>query len=164
MPNIAEPDKVKQIIEELLVSYWMEIETVMNYMANSINPDGVRAMEIRESLDQDIQEELGHAQQIAQRVKVLGGVVPGSVQFKAGQKSLQPPDDSTDVVTVIKGVIEAEDGAIEQYRKIIELTDGVDWATQDMVIALMQDEQQHRREFIGFLYEYDKELAQKLGG
>ena len=44
-------------------AYWMEIETVMSYIANSINPDGVRAQEIIESLEQDIQEELGHARQ-----------------------------------------------------------------------------------------------------
>ena len=43
----------------------MEIETVMSYIANSVNPDGVRAQEIKESLAQDITEELGHAQQFA---------------------------------------------------------------------------------------------------
>ena len=55
----------------------MEIETVMNYITNSVNPDGVRAQEIIESL-QDVQEELGHAQQFATRIKELYGVVPGS--------------------------------------------------------------------------------------
>jgi len=66
------------------------------------------------------------------------------------------------VLSIVKGVIEAEDSAIEQYRKIIELTEGSDRVTQDMVIALMRDEQQHRREFVGYLAEYDKELAKKL--
>ena len=51
------------IVELLKQAYWMEIETVMSYMANSINPDGVRAQEIIESLKEDIQEELGHAEQ-----------------------------------------------------------------------------------------------------
>ena len=32
-------------------AYWMEIETVMSYIANSVNPDGVRAQEIKESLE-----------------------------------------------------------------------------------------------------------------
>ena len=36
----------EQIIELLKKAYWMEIETVMSYIANSINPDGVRAQEI----------------------------------------------------------------------------------------------------------------------
>ena len=58
-------EKREQIIELLTKAYWMEIETVMSYIANSVNPDGVRAQEIIESLKQDIQEELGHAQQFA---------------------------------------------------------------------------------------------------
>lgn len=160
--TIADTDKTQQIIDELTVSYWTEIETVQNYLANSTNLDGVRAVEIRESLGDDIQEELGHAQRLAQRIHTLGGMVPGSKKFKANQDTLQPPADSTDVVAVIKGVIDAEEGAIAQYRKIIELTEGVDFGTQDMCIELMTDEQQHRREFVGFLAEYDKELAKKL--
>ena len=112
----------ERIIEMLKKAYWMEIETVMSYITNSINPDGVRAQEIVESLQQDIQEELGHAQQFAQRIKELYGVVPGSLEFTAEQSYLQPPEEQTDIVHVIKGVIEAETGAIEHYNRIIEFT------------------------------------------
>src|SRR3712207_8565443 len=49
------------------------------------NPDGVRAQEIKESLEEDIQEELGHAQEFASRIKELYGVVPGSMDFRAEQ-------------------------------------------------------------------------------
>ena len=71
----------EELIEMLKKAYWMEIETVMSYIANSINPDGVRAQEIIESLQEDVQEELGHAQQFADRIKELYGVVPGSLDF-----------------------------------------------------------------------------------
>ena len=138
-------------------AYWMEIETVMSYIANSVNPDGVRAQEIIESLKQDIQEELGHAQQFADRIKELYGVVPGSQEFAAEQDYLQPPEHQTDIVHVIKGVIEAETGAIEHYTRIIEETDQVDPVTQDMVIAILHDEQGHKRLFEGFLREYEAE-------
>src|SRR3954453_14064567 len=124
----------EQIIAMLTKAYWMEIETVMSYLANSTNPDGVRAQEIIESLQEDIQEELGHAQQFAARIKELYGVVPGSLDFKAEQSYLQPPDHQTDIVHVIKGVIEAESGAIEHYNAIIEFTEGKDPVTNDMVI------------------------------
>jgi len=150
-------EKRTEILELLEQAYWMEIETVMSYVANSINPDGVRAQEIRESLEEDIQEELDHAQQYANRIKELDGVVPGSEQFKAEQSFLQPPEEQTDVVHVIKGVIEAESGAIEHYNRIIEVTDGVDWVTQDMVIEILRDEEGHRRLFQGFLREYEAE-------
>ena len=149
--------KREEIIGLLTKAYWMEIETVMSYMANSVNPDGVRAQEIIESLRQDIQEELGHAQQYANRIKELYGVVPGSLEFKAEQTYLQPPEQQTDIVHVIRGVIEAETGAIAHYNRIIEATDGVDWVTQDMVIEILADEEGHRRLFEGFLREYEAE-------
>jgi bacterioferritin len=150
-------EKREEIVELLATAYWMELETVMSYVAGSVNPDGVRAQEIREALEEDIQEELGHAQQFASRIKELYGVVPGSLEFKAEQAYLQPPDEQTDVVHVIKGVIEAETGAIEHYNRIIEACDGVDWVTQDMVIDILREEEGHRRLFEGFLREYEAE-------
>ena len=147
----------EEIVALLEHAYWMEIETVMSYIANSVNPDGVRAQEIIESLTQDIQEELGHAQQFAARIKELYGVVPGSLDFHAEQSYLQPPEHQTDIVHVIKGVIEAETGAIEHYNTIIRETEGIDPVTQDMVIAVLRDEEGHRRLFEGYLREYEAE-------
>src|SRR6188472_4203065 len=150
-------DQRERVIELLTKAYWMEIETVMSYIANSVNPDGVRAQEIIESLTEDIQEELGHAQQFAARIKELYGVVPGSLDFTAEQSYLQPPEHQTDIVHVIKGVIEAETGAIEHYNHIIQETDQIDPVTQDMVIDILRDEEGHRRLFEGYLREYEAE-------
>lgn len=146
-----------ELIGMLTKAYWMEMETVMSYIANSINPDGVRAQEIIESLEQDITEELGHARKFGHRIKELYGVVPGSLEFNAEQTYLQPPDEQTDIVHIIKGVIEAESGAVEYYNQIIEFCEGKDPVTQDMVIAILADEEGHRRLFEGFLREYKAE-------
>jgi bacterioferritin len=148
--------EMNKIVDELIVSYFMELETVMNYIANSVHLDGVRAEEIKKSLAADVGAELGHAQQLADRVKTLGGTIPGSLAFQASQTSLQPPADSTDVVSVIKGVIEAENAACAQYTKLIKLCDGIDYVTQDLCVTLLADEEQHRREFRGFLLEYER--------
>ena len=145
----------QHIIELLTKAYWMEVETVMSYIANSTNPDGVRAQEVIASLRADIQEELTHAQQFAARIKALYGVVPGSMDFTPEQRYLQPPEHQTDIVHVIKGVIEAESGAIEHYNHIIEETEGVDPVTNDMVIAILTDEEGHMRLFEGYLREYE---------
>ena len=144
----------EELIALLTKAYWMELETVMSYITNSINPDGVRAQEIIESLDEDITVELGHARQFGSRIKELYGVVPGSLDFNAEQSYLQPPEEQTDIVHVIKGVIEAESGAIGHYNLIIEFTEGKDPVTQDMVIDILRDEEGHRRLFEGFLREY----------
>jgi len=145
------------VVELLTTAYWMEIETVMSYLSASVNLDGVRAMEIKESLEQEVEDELGHARQFADRIKELYGVVPGSEEFRAEQSFLQPPEHQTDTVHVIRGVIKAETGAIEHYTRIVEETDQVDPVTQDMAIAILRDEQAHRRLFEGFLREYEFE-------
>jgi len=153
----AMTEKREAIVELLKTAYFMELETVMNYVTNSVNPDGVRAQEVKESVEEDIQEELTHAQQFAARIKELYGVVPGSMDFKASQDKLQPPEDQVDVVHVIKGVIDAEDGAIQHYTRIVKETEEVDPVTQDIVIGILHDEQGHRRLFEGFLREYEAE-------
>jgi bacterioferritin len=153
--SVVKQAERQQLIEMLTKAYWMEIETVMSYTANSINPDGVRAQEIVQSLEKDIQEELGHSQLFGRRIKELYGTVPGSLAFEAEQTYLQPPGDNIDVVHVIKGVIEAESGAIEHYNKIIEFADEHgDPVTADMVTTILADEEGHRRLFEGFLREY----------
>jgi bacterioferritin len=152
-------DQREQLIGLLERAYWMEMETVMSYTANSINPDGVHGREIAASLQADIQEELGHAQAFGERIKQLYGRVPGSLGMKPEQDYLQPPEEATDVVHVIRGVIEAESGAIEHYNRIIEFCEGVDPVTQDMVIDILRDEEGHLRLFEGYLREHERSHA-----
>ena len=152
----ANADKRAEIIAMLERAYWMEIETVMSYIANSINLDGVRAEEIKKSLAADVTEELTHAQQFGRRIKELYGKVPGCMEFKAVQSSLQPPADTTDVAAVIRGVIEAEQGAIDHYLKLIKACADDDPVTADMVTTILADEEGHLRQFEGFLKEYEK--------
>ena len=145
--------KSEQIIDLLCTSYNMELETVINYIANSEHLDGVRAQHIKEALSSDVAEELGHAQQLASRIKTLGGSVPGSQALKWNQSTLQPPSDPLDVVSVIKGVIDAEKGAIEHYQKVIVAAGDDDPVTADLCTTLKADEEQHHRLFKGFLAE-----------
>ncbi len=154
IPGVKE-EVHQQIVEQLIRAYWKELETVQNYLACSMNLMGIRAEEIKESLADDVDEELSHAKRLAKRIHVLRGTVPGSMKFQPEQEMLQPSGDNRDVATIIRGVIEAETDAILQYRRIIELCDGFDYVTQDLCISLMSDEEEHRREFHGYLAEYD---------
>jgi bacterioferritin len=146
----------EQVIASLVKAYNMEVETVLNYLANSLDMEGVRAEFIKQALATDIQEELTHAQQLGNRIKQLGGSIPGSLSLKMNQQSLQPPTDTTDVLEVIRGVLKAEEEAIAQYRSIIKMTDGDDYVTQDLAITLMAAEEEHRQQFEGYLKEYTR--------
>ena len=144
----------EEIIQMLVKAYSMEIETVSNYLAHSVNLDGVRAEEIKKSLAADVTGEIGHAQVLGARIKQLGGLVPGSFGLVFDQKAMQPTDNTVDVVAVIEGVIAAESSACEHYKKIIRATDGEDYVTQDLCIRLLADEEEHLIQFKGFLREY----------
>ncbi|MFC6938768.1 ferritin-like domain-containing protein [Salinirubellus sp. GCM10025818] len=145
----------EEVTRLLRKAYGDEIETVMNYMTNSIILDGVRAEEIKESLDTDIQEELDHARLLGERLKQLDERPPSSAEFEAHQHSLQPPEDSTDVPAVIEGVLDAEEDAIETYRSLIKAAEEADDpVTEDIAVTILADEEAHRTEFRGFRKEY----------
>lgn len=145
----------EEITQLLRSAYGDEIETVMNYLTNSIVLDGVSAEEVKESLEADIQEELGHAQMLGQRLKQLDERPPASYDFEASQESLQPPEDSTDVRSVIDGVIDAEEDAIATYRDLVHAArDADDPVTEDLAVTILADEEAHRTEFRGFRKEY----------
>jgi bacterioferritin len=150
------PAPKEQILASLVKAYNMEVETVLNYLANSLDLEGVRAEFIKQALATDIQEELGHAQQLGNRIKQLGGSIPGSLNLQMTQQALQPPKDTTDVLAVIRGVLAAEEEAIAHYRQLARLTEGEDYVTQDLVITLMAAEEEHRQQFEGYLKEYTK--------
>ncbi len=142
---------VKDILKD---AYADEIETVQNYLALSVTLDGIMAEEVKESLRKDVPEELGHAQKIAQRLKELGTGPPGSLEVKESLKQdmLQPPKDSTDIRTVVKGVLKAEEAAIERYRNLFHAAESQDDpVTADLASEILADEEKHRALFDGFL-------------
>ena len=147
-----------RVVDLLRKAYGDELETVMNYQTNAIVLDGVRAEEIKQSLQEDIQEELDHSQQIGNRLKQLDARLPGSAEFTARQESLQPPEDTTNVSSVIDGVLEAEDDAIDTYRDLVEAArEANDPVTEDLAVSILTDEEAHRTEFRGFQKEYQND-------
>jgi bacterioferritin len=145
-----------KVIELLRKAYSDEMETVMNYLTNAIVLEGVSAEEVKESLRTDAeQEELQHAQMLGERLSQLGSRPPASMEFDPHQESLQPPEDPGNVLSVIDGVIEAEDDAIETYRALIDAADEADDpVTEDLAVTILADEEAHRAEFKSFRREY----------
>ena len=145
----------ESVTDLLKQAYLDELETVMNYLTNSVVLEGVSAEEVRESLQEDIQEELNHARMLGERLKQLGERPPASADFRMRQESLQPPAESTDVLSVIEGVLDAEEDAVETYRSIIDAArEDDDPVTEDLAITILSDEEAHRTEFRGFRKEY----------
>ena len=146
----------EEIIELLKTAYSMELETVMNYLANSINLDGVRAEEIKKSAcrrrrgGDATRPATGAAHQTVGRPGPRFGVGPNRQSTSTVGK-----DDRRG------GRHRSGDRSggsrVRHYNKIIKATDGEDYVTQDLCIRLLADEEEHLVLFRGFLKEYTNE-------
>jgi bacterioferritin len=122
----------------------MEMESVQNYLANSIDLEGPAAEEVKKALEAAVASELKHARRLAKRIKILDARVPGSLELPRNQNFLQPPMDNCDVMAVVRGALKARDEAIAQYQATIQFTEGSDYLTQDLLIELLAEEQEQR--------------------
>ena len=137
-------DKVRDVVNGLKKSYAMELESVQNYLANSIHLEGPPADKVKKVLENAAFSELQHARRLARRIKILGDRVPGSLELPRDQNYLQPPIDNRDSVTVIRGALTATDAAIAQYQAMIQITEDLDFVTQDLLIELLTEEQEQK--------------------
>ena len=148
----------QKIIDLLKKAYVDEIETVTNYIAHGVRLDTFDGQDVAEDLLADVQEEQQHAQRLGQRLKVLDDVPPTSLdddmEFK--QDSLNNIDDTTDVLSVIDGVIEAEKDACETYKSLITVArENEDYGTASLAEELLQDEELHLEEFRSIRKEFE---------
>ena len=137
-------DKARDVVNGLKKSYAMALESVQNYLANSIHLEGPAADRVKKMLENAVASELQHARRLARRIKILGDRVPGSLELPRDQNYLQPPIDNRDSVTVIRGALTATDAAIAHHQAIIQITEDLDFVTQDLLIELLTEEQEQK--------------------
>jgi len=137
-------DKARDVLNGLKKSYAMALESVQNYLANSIHLEGPAADRVKKMLENAVASELQHARRLARRIKILGDRVPGSLELPRDQNYLQPPIDNRDSVTVIRGALTATDAAIAHHQAIIQITEDLDFVTQDLLIELLAEEQEQK--------------------
>ena len=150
--------KTNTVIPLLKRAYAAELETVQNYLANSIWLEGPRAQKVVAALAGDVADELDHARELARRLKELGACPPGSLALHRNQDTLQPMADPTDVRHVVVGVLAAERDAIATYQTIVTECADTDPATSALAARILADEEKHRGLFEKFLERLDREF------
>jgi bacterioferritin len=149
----------RAIVEMLTRAYWMEIETVMNYLAASISQPGAHTLAVRTALREGVEEEVGHARALGRRIQELHGVVPGVSASTGDEDGPKPFSSPTDLATMLEAVVAAETSAIRHYMQIMRVTRQVDQDTNDVVLEILRDEQRHLRLFEDFLKEFSAQAA-----
>jgi bacterioferritin len=152
----ATEDQRLAIIELLTRAYWMEIETVMNYIAASIGHDGGSGLAVRTALKEGVEEEVAHARALGRRIQELHGIAPGVGGLARDQDYPQPLGRQTDVAAMIEAVVATETSAIRHYLRIMRASASVDEDTNALALDILRDEQRHLQLFEGYLREFVK--------
>ena len=134
---------VQEVISDLNKAYADEWLAHYQYWLTAQWIRGMDADTLKEVLLQQSEDELNHAETLANRIIQLGGTPV--MQFdqltataKCGFK--EPPSNPADLKQVIKDVLDAEACAIETYNELSEKYRTTDIVTKEIFEDLLEDE------------------------
>ena len=122
--------------------YWIAAKVAM----------GLQRSDIVREFNEHAEEELQHADWLAERIIQLGGVPilnPDDWSKFAVCKYITP--HHFDVLSLLHDNLTAERCAIERYQKLCDLTDDADYETFRMSREILQQEIEHEQELEDFL-------------
>jgi len=117
--------------------YWLGAKVVKGPMKEAV---------IAELL-QHATDELRHADMVAARIIQLGGtpVTEPKKWYEVTSCGYEAPDDPF-VATILKQNIQGERCAIGFYKRLLDVTQGKDPVTYNMVLQILQDEVAHEED------------------
>ncbi len=127
-----------------------EITCVLRYRRHYFTVDGVTSPAIKEEFLVHANEELAHADKIAERIVQLGGE-PDLNPATLHVRSHADYDESTTLNAMIKANLIAERVAIETYRQMVQLIGDQDPTTKGMLEQILAQEEEHADELKDWL-------------
>lgn len=127
-----------------------ELVCVLRYRRHHFTADGLASPSIGQEFLVHANEELAHADRLAQRIVQLGG----SPEFNPDTLSARSHadyDDSTSLQSMLKSNLVAERVACEGYRQMIRLVADKDPTTRRLLEDILADEEEHADELKDWL-------------
>jgi bacterioferritin len=134
---------VTDVIQDLTKAYADEWLAHYQYWLTAQWIRGLDADTLRDILIEQSNDELEHAEKIANRIIQLGGTPmmdPGKLLETSGCGYKEPPGNPTDIKQVIQSVLDSEACAIETYNRLAEKYRMTDLVTHEMFEELLEDE------------------------
>src|SRR5512133_1495569 len=120
-----------------------ELQALVQYMWQHVMAVGLASPAVRDMFEDIAIEEMKHAEKLAERLDLLGGVPTTSPD---------PIKVGGDLKQMIQNNLEAEDGAISLYKEAIRLSIEVnDPVTRLMYEEILGDEEEHQKAFSDLL-------------
>lgn len=133
-----------------------ELVCVLRYRFHYFMASGIHSAGIAQEFLQHSDEELGHADQIAERIKQLGGK-PEMNPEVISKKSHSEYKEGTTLPDMLKEDLIAERIAIESYREMIHYFGEQDSTTRRMLEEILAVEEEHADELADFLFAVEPE-------
>ncbi len=142
-------DDVVRLLNDALAT---EITCVLRYRRHYFTVDGVESPAIKAEFLVHANEELAHADALAERIVQLGGE-PDLNPATLGERSHADYDESSSLNAMIKSNLIAERVAIETYRQMIRLIGDKDPTTKGVLEKVLADEEEHADELKDWLHK-----------
>jgi bacterioferritin len=140
----------KEIIKLLNHSLATELVCVLRYRRHHFTAQGLASAKISDEFLVHANEELSHADRLAQRIVQLGGL-PDFSPDSLSIRSHADYDDSIDLKDMIRTNLIAERVAIETYSQMIGLIGDKDATSRRLLEDILSDEQEHADELKDWL-------------
>lgn len=141
-------EKTISILNEALAT---EIVCVLRYRFHYFMATGIHSISVRDEFLEHAKEEQGHADEIAERIKQLGGKPDMNPAILAG-RSHSEYKEGTSLADMIREDLIAERIAIETYRDIIQFFGDKDPTSRRMMEGILAKEEEHADELADLLF------------
>jgi bacterioferritin len=143
----ADRSKVLKLLNEALAT---ELVCVLRYRRHHFMARGIHSKSIADEFLVHSNEELGHSDQIAERIVQLGGepdFAPDSLTSRSHAEYVV----GKSLVDMIKEDLVAERIAIDSYREMIQYLGDLDPTTNQMLKGILAVEEEHADELADLL-------------
>ena len=145
---------VEDLLKLLVTNAAAELTTYYYYTILRVNLIGMEGEGLKEITEDARIEDRNHFEALVPRIYELGGKLPDDMKEFHDMSACPParlPKDPTDVKSIVKVLLKAEQCAVEGYTKICDLTAGKDHRTYELALAILNEEIEHEAWFAEFL-------------
>ncbi len=162
--SIIKGIEVQELITLLNKAYADEWLAYYQYYIEEKVVKGIMKDAAIAELNQHAQDELRHADMVAQRILQLGGtpLLNPKEWFVHTNCGYEEPK-SFDVLAILDDAIKGEQCAIKTYSDILEVTRNKDIVTYDIVSQILADEVEHEEDLVA-LHEDISEFVEQVRG
>ncbi len=133
----------QEIIDQLNRGIAAELNDAYRYLLLSKVAEGINSSEVSQLFATVSQDEWGHLGLLIERVLELGGTPMGAPADAAGGSYVdykRPPEDPTDLETMLSDSLGGERAAIRFWKELHDLTRDVDPVTAELARQGLEDE------------------------